>query len=343
MIVSQKNLKAFNTFGVSSIAESYVYMNTLEGVEAWLPDQKPNLILGGGSNLLLLDTIPGLTLHVGLSGIKVIDQQALRSSDRSPRIRVRVGAGVNWQQFVLYAIEREWHGLENLSLIPGTVGAAPVQNIGAYGVEVSEKIAAVHAIEYGKGPISFSPEECQFEYRDSLFKQNPDKYLITAVEFNLGGEYQPVTSYGAVAKKLESIGATQVPSPREVAHAIIEIRNAKLPSWTELGNAGSFFKNPIVSRTHFEEIVQKHPDALAYPTSAPALVKLPAGWLIDRAGWRGKKIGQVGCYRKQALVIVNHGGASGKDIHDFSQRVADDVEQDFGIELEREVRLIGEN
>ena len=331
------DLKNFNSFGVSATAAQYLRITNLDQLSSLALDKAPDLVLGGGSNLLLLDHVPGFTLHLVNKGIEVLDQETTSTNTLT---KVRVGAGVNWHQFVVYALEKGWNGLENLALIPGTVGAAPVQNIGAYGVEVAERVQAVHAYEYGNGIVQLSPEECGFAYRDSLFKQQPGRYLITAVDFCLCGTYDPNTSYGAIKDKLQENGHHEKPTPRQIAKAVIEIRAAILPFWTELGNAGSFFKNPIVDRATFESLLSKYPKMPSYPINEEK-IKLPAGWLIDQAGWKGKRIGQVGCYRKQALVIVNHGGATGQEILDFSELVKQDIQDKFNIFLEREVQIIG--
>ncbi|MEM9836263.1 MAG: UDP-N-acetylmuramate dehydrogenase [Bacteroidota bacterium] len=345
MIQTNFDLTTFNTFGVKSIAEQYLYLQNPEQLAA-LKGLAPVLTLGSGSNLLLLEKVPGLCLHVGLGGIEYLSSSKPSPTKQwgyfnGPEYLVRVGAGVNWQQFVMYALERGWNGLENLALIPGTVGAAPVQNIGAYGVEISERIKAVHVYEYGYGKRVLSAEECDFSYRNSLFKKVPGKYLILAVDFRLGGNYEPAINYGAIRKKLSALGFDEQLSPRKIARAVMEIRASKLPFYSQLGNSGSFFKNPVVSVVEYEKLKESYPDLPAYPTSSPDQVKVPAGWLIDRAGWKGKRIGAVGCYENQALVIVNHGGASGQDILAFSQLVQADVVRQFKIQLEREVQVIG--
>lgn len=339
MHIPQQNLQPFNTFGLRSIAAQYIYLHSLQQLEQLELSGPPSLLLGGGSNLLLLDTIPGLTLHMGLQSIELLARRL--DSAGQAIYTVRVGAGVNWHQFVLHSLQEGWNGLENLILIPGTVGAAPVQNIGAYGLEVAEKIVAVHAYAYGSGPVRFSAEDCRFGYRDSRFKQEPGRYLITHVDFQLGGSYQPIVSYGAVAEKLAALGYPASPSPRQVAAAILQIRLEKLPIWTDLGNSGSFFKNPIVSLTTYERLLASHPTMPSYPGPTAAEKKIPAAWLIEQAGWKGKRIGSVGCYHKQALVIVNYGGASGKEILQFSQAIQADVGKKFGINLEREVQVVG--
>lgn len=345
MITKNKDLTAFNTFGVPSVAEQYVYLERIADLDKLGLTESPELVLGSGSNLLLLERIEGLTLHVGISGIQTIKEFDRTGSSAlpfdSPQRIVRVGAGVNWQQFVLYALEKGWHGLENLALIPGTVGAAPVQNIGAYGVEVAEIIDAVHVYEYGKGHQVIKAKDCSFAYRNSRFKEEPGRYLITAVDFQLGGQFKKNVSYGAIKDRLNELGGVDNAGPQQIARAVMEIRAKKLPFYSQLGNSGSFFKNPIVGKEIYNKLLLEYPELPGYPLTDQHLVKLPAGWLIDQAGWRGKRIGNAGCYQHQALVIVNHGGATGKEILSFSEEVQASVKTKFGVLLEREVTLRG--
>ena len=273
--------------------------------------------------------MPGLTLHLRRGGIAGDDGRG----------RFLVRAGTDWNQFVRYTLARGFGGLENLVLIPGTVGAAPVQNIGAYGAEVAEFITAVHCFEYGHGPRVLAPADCRFGYRDSLFKQEPDRYLITAVAFDLSQPRALKLDYGAIPGELARRGINS-PTPVDVANCVTHIRRSKLPDWFFYGNSGSFFKNPVVPRSVHERLLADHPDCPAYPL-ADGHVKLAAGWLIDRAGLRGARRGPAGSYRGQALVLVNHGGARGRDILDFSEHVSEAVGARFGVTLEREVRVVG--
>ncbi|MEM9259122.1 MAG: UDP-N-acetylmuramate dehydrogenase [Bacteroidota bacterium] len=343
MIQSQVSLQRFNTFGLPATAERYLALAKLEQLS--LPEfkQAPKLVLGGGSNLLLLDEVPGLTVHVQLGGVKVLGaaagaKQGVGQKKNQPDLIVRVGAGVDWNQFVRYTIDQGWYGLENLILIPGTVGAAPVQNIGAYGAEVAERIVAVHVWEYGHGARALSPEECTFGYRDSRFKHESGRFLITAVDLRLNGEHELKTGYGAIQSELERLEITH-PTPADVALAVTNIRRAKLPDWFFYGNSGSFFKNPVVPHAHYERLKAVYADLPSYPIDE-AHVKLPAGWLIDQAGYKGKRKGPVGTYHRQALVMVNHGGATGREVLSFSKEVQAVIKQKFEVELEREVRLI---
>ena len=323
------NLQRFNTFGLPAVAERYLALTDTRQLSGDEFQTAPALVLGGGSNLVLLEEIPGLTVHVLMTGIE--------EADGSGRFRVR--AGTDWNQFVRYTLDAGYSGLENLILIPGTVGAAPVQNIGAYGAEVAEFITTVHAWEYGKGMVHMSAADCAFGYRDSRFKQEPGRYLITAVDFDLTVPRALKLEYGAISGELEAMGVTD-PTPRDVAAAVTNIRRSKLPDWFFLGNSGSFFKNPVVPASQYAALRQVHERLPAYPIDDDS-VKLPAGWLIDQAGLRGQGNEKVGTYEHQALVMVNRGGATGSDILAFSAHVQDTVQHKFGVALEPEVRVIG--
>lgn len=318
-----------NTFGLPAVAERYLILDDEEQLTGAAFRQPPHLVLGGGSNLLLMDRLPGLTVHVRLTGITAADGRG----------HYRVAAGTDWNQFVRYTLDRGHYGMENLVLIPGTVGAAPVQNIGAYGAEVAEFITAVHVWEYGVGPVDLSPADCGFGYRDSRFKREPGRYLITAVSFDLSRSRPLKLDYGAIRGELDRLQISQ-PTAHDVALAVTNIRRSKLPDWFFLGNSGSFFKNPVVSRATYDRLLGDHPDLPAYPIDADS-VKLAAGWLIDRAGLRGTGTDHVGSYERQALVMVNRGGATGSEVLAFSTHVQRTVAERFGVELEREVQLVG--
>ena len=341
MIQHEVNLLKFNTFGLPSVAERYLPLTDLEQLKLPEFDQAPGLVLGGGSNLLLQEKVPGLTVHMLIGGVQELGEDAgANIGVKSNDIYLRAGGGVDWNQLVRYTLDRGYAGLENLVLIPGTVGASPVQNIGAYGAEVADVIHAVHVWEYGHGARTLPPEDCGFGYRDSRFKREPGRFLITAVDFRLCRQSETVnTSYGAITKELERLGIDG-PGPADVALAVTNIRRSKLPDWFFLGNSGSFFKNPVVELTVANRIRAAYPEVPTYPID-PTHVKLPAGWLIDKAGLKGARDGKVGTYAKQALVIVNYGRASGAEVLAFSERVRATVLEKFGVELEREVQKIG--
>ena len=330
MIRHDVALGRFNTFGLPSVAERYVALTDTAQLADELFSEPPALVLGGGSNLLLRERVAGLTVHVLNAGL----------AEDDGRGRLRVRAGTDWNQLVRYTLSRGYGGLENLILIPGTVGAAPVQNIGAYGAEVAEFITAVHAWEYGVGATVLTPEACNFGYRDSRFKHEPGRYLITAVDFDLSKRRPLKLTYGAIAADLERHGITQ-PKASDVALAVTRIRRSKLPDWFFYGNSGSFFKNPVVPTSVYDALRKEHADLPAYPID-DAHVKLPAGWLIDRSGLRGAGTETVGTYAHQALVLVNRGNATGHDVLAFSQQIQDTVRDRFGITLEREVQLVGD-
>ena len=341
MIQHDVNLLKFNTFGLPSVAEQYLPLTDLAQLNTAAFEQAPNLVLGGGSNLLLQEKVPGLTVHILLGGVEEMGEVAgAKLGRKSNDIYLRAGGGVDWNQLVRYTLDRGYAGLENLVLIPGTVGASPVQNIGAYGAEVADVIHAVHVWEYGHGARTLTPEDCGFGYRDSRFKREPGRFLITAVDFRLRRHAETVnTSYGAITAELERLSIEQ-PTPADVALAVTNIRRSKLPDWFFLGNSGSFFKNPVVELTVANRIKETYPEVPTYPID-PTHVKLPAGWLIDKAGLKGARDGRVGTYAKQALVMVNYGGASGAEVLAFSERVRATVLEKFEVELEREVQRVG--
>ncbi|MGH1436343.1 MAG: UDP-N-acetylmuramate dehydrogenase [Lewinella sp.] len=332
------NLKSLNTFGIAAIAAQYVAIHHPDELSPFLPQFQANapcLILGGGSNLLLPDYFPGMVLHNCIKFIEVTEE-------KGNEVIVRAGGGVNWHEFVLWTLQQGYGGLENMALIPGTVGAAPVQNIGAYGRELKDVFLSLEALELSAGKTrTFSNQDCQFGYRDSFFKQpeNRNRFLITSVSFVLTKQkHQLYTHYGAIQEQLEH-KQIKHPSPQDVAAAVIEIRRSKLPDWRIYGNAGSFFKNPVISEVHFKQLQTQFPGIPSYPAGA-SQVKVPAGWLIDQCGWKGQRQGAVGCYKYQALVIVNHGGATAAEILAFSALIMKDVQEKYGIELEREVNAI---
>jgi UDP-N-acetylmuramate dehydrogenase len=338
LIKKNYNLAQLNTFGIPCIAAQFAEVHDSAQlmellVEAGEPEKC--LLLGGGSNVLLPDRFSGLVLHNRISGIEVVKKEG-------DEVIVSAGSGVNWHELVLWTIRQGFSGLENMALIPGTVGAAPIQNIGAYGVELKDVFESLTATELKTGTTRFfTAEDCHFGYRNSIFKKKiiAGNFYLSKIYLRIKhSNHQINTSYGAIQQQLAQWKIEQA-SPANVAAAVIAIRRSKLPDWRKYGNAGSFFKNPVIDRQQWALLQKGHPNAPHYPIDESS-VKIPAGWLIDQAGWKGKRIGKVGCYKNQALVIVNHGGATGQEIYDFSTVVATSVKEMFGIELEREVSLI---
>jgi len=330
------SIKAFNTFGVDAKANEFVAFSSVAQLEhiakQHLSLATPYLILGAGSNILFTQDYNGLILKNEILGIEVIEEN-------DDYVFVKAGAGVNWHQFVLHCIEQDWGGLENLSLIPGTVGAAPVQNIGAYGVELKDIFHSLHAFDVMQHQlIEFSNADCAFGYRNSVFKQlHKGAMVICDVVFKLTKKHVVKIGYGAIKDKLASHGILE-PSIRDVSNAVIAIRSSKLPDPNEIGNAGSFFKNPVVDKSFFEHLHKCYPDVVAYPSGSD--MKLAAGWLIEQAGWKGFHEGSVGCYDKQALVLVNFGGATGAEILVLAKKIQASVKGKFDVELEMEVNIV---
>jgi UDP-N-acetylmuramate dehydrogenase len=289
--------------------------------------------LGGGSNLLLTQDFDGLVLRNEIIGKSIVEES-------ENTVLVKIGAGENWHEFVLWAIENNFGGIENMSLIPGSVGASPMQNIGAYGVEIKDVFNHLLAYHIETGETHrFSLEECQFGYRESVFKRGlKNKYVIAEVCFRLEKNRKVNTTYGAIKQELEKNGISS-PTIRDVSNAVITIRQSKLPNPAELGNAGSFFKNPVVVESIADDLVKKYPEAPVYPAEN-GKKKLAAGWLIEQAGWKGKTVGTCGVHKLQALVLVNYGGSTGQQIYDLSTAIISDVQSKFGVTLEREVNIL---
>ena len=328
------DLKPFNTFGLSSIAERLVRVRNTDELAAYFEEgeEAPSLVLGGGSNMLLTKNIPGTTLKVELPGMAIV-----REDDE--HIYVKVGAGEVWHQFVLNAIDHGWAGVENLSLIPGNVGAAPMQNIGAYGVEIRDIFHSLEAyLTDDKCYQTFSLNDCAFGYRESVFKRAlKGKAVIANVTFRLNKHPEFNTSYGAIEAELERMGVNEL-SIKAVSDAVIAIRQSKLPDPKKIGNSGSFFKNPVIIKDHFESLQQRFPNIVGYPSGEG--VKVAAGWLIEQAGFKGKRLGNYGVHDKQALVLVNYGGATGEEIFQLSEDIIATVQEKYSITLEREVNII---
>ena len=335
-IEENKDLKAFNTFGIEATAPLFCEIHTTEELQFLFRREDlrhmPLLIIGGGSNILFTKDPEGLVVLNKIEGTEVLKED-------EEHVWLKAGAGVVWHQLVLYTISKGWGGLENLSLIPGTTGAAPMQNIGAYGAEIKDTFQELEAVKRADGSLHcFSNEECGFGYRSSVFKTTEkDKFVIATVSFKLRKQPEFNISYGAIAETLEVAGITQ-PGLKEISDAVIHIRQSKLPDPKAIGNAGSFFKNPVISEDHFRSLQQEFPAIPSYPQ--PDGIKVPAGWLIEQAGWKGYKRGNVGVHEKQALVLVNYGGAKGAELQKLSEEIQASVLEKYGIELEAEVNFV---
>ncbi len=329
------SLKLYNSFGIDAKARHFAsFKNTEELSELITLNPKlKTLTLGGGSNILLTKNFDGLVLKNEITGISELHED-------SEYVYVKTGAGENWHQFVLYCIQRNWAGVENLSLIPGNVGASPMQNIGAYGVEADDvfwDLEAYHIKE--KRVVTFTPNDCEFGYRDSVFKSKYEgQFVILNVTFQLRKKPRFKTSYGAIEEELERMGVKEL-TIKAISEAVISIRSSKLPNPAEIGNAGSFFKNPSISKNQFNLLKEKFENIIGYE-NINGTVKLAAGWLIEQCGWKGFRRGDAGCHVKQALVLVNYGNASGNQIFQLSSEILQSVKEKFNIILEREVNLI---
>jgi len=340
-IEKNKPLQTLNTFGVEARAAYFAEARSEDECRELLGDARfaalPKRILGGGSNILLTGDLDGLVVKNAISGIAV-------TNETGSEVVVKAGAGVVWHDLVMWCVERNYAGLENLALIPGLVGASPVQNIGAYGVEVKDTFEGLEALLIGTGEkLRFSKTDCAFGYRDSVFKHKlKGQCLITSVSFRLvklspGVTYRYKTEYGNVQAALDAMKASEL-SLRAVSDAICQIRRAKLPDPAVLGNAGSFFKNPSIPAKQYQLLAKQYPAMPHYP-QADGTLKIPAGWLIESCGWKGKREGAVGCHKDQALVLVNYGGAQGSDILAFAAAIQKSVKDRFGIDLSPEVNL----
>lgn len=328
------SLKPYNTFGIDVSATGFVEVATVDELKSVLfKNKQPLLILGGGSNLLFTKDFEGLAIKNNLKGIVVVEEN-------DSEVVLKIGAGEVWHEFVMYAIDNGYAGIENLSLIPGNVGASPMQNIGAYGVEVKDVITEVEAYNLKEGTIkSFSNQSCEFGYRSSIFKTSEKgNYFITAVTFKLNKQASVNTSYGAIDGELKRMEIS-APTIKDVSNAVINIRSSKLPDPKKIGNSGSFFKNPVVTEVQKNKILENYPDAPNYP-QPNGVFKMAAGWLIEKCGWKGKRIENYGVHELQALVLVNYGGATGSDIFNLSEQIIESVKSEFGIILEKEVNIL---
>ncbi len=335
MIQHNVSLRQFNTFGLDVTANALARVNSQHSLSEILEHARKNrselLVLGGGSNILFTKDVDALVILNELEGIIVV-------AENEQEVFVRAGAGVIWHELVMHCVSRGWGGIENLSLIPGKVGAAPMQNIGAYGVELKDVFHELEAqhIPTGESRI-FSNTDCQFDYRESIFKTSlKGQYIIKDITLRLAKNPSVNTSYGAIGQELEKLGV-QATTVADVSRAVINIRRSKLPDPAQLGNAGSFFKNPVVSEALAHDLKARYPGLPSY--SAPKGVKLAAGWLIEQCGWKGKIIGHTGSHRDQALVLVNYGGATGQEVLQLSESIMASVREKFGVELEREVNV----
>lgn len=333
-ILNNISLKEYNTFGVECYAKRFVSIDSFYDLQQLLKTEKDLFLLSGGSNILLTKDIEKLVVLINIKGISI-------DRENKNTVHLTVNSGENWHEFVLWCISQDYGGLENLSLIPGNVGTCPIQNIGAYGVEVKDTITKVEAIEIETGKlITFANAECQFGYRNSIFKNDvKGKYIITSVSFELTKtNHQLNTSYGAIEVALQEKKITN-PTIKDVSDAVISIRKSKLPDPKEIGNSGSFFKNPVISTEQFSQLQKEYPAIPSYKISE-ATTKVPAGWLVEQCGFKGKRFGDAGVHEKQALVLVNYANASGLEIYNLAKSIQQTVFNKFKIDLEIEVNII---
>lgn len=329
------SLKPYNTFGIDVKAKEFIIVSSLSELQSVLEKYQNNeiFVLGGGSNMLLTQDIEKSVIHINLKGIKIVNQD-------ENHVWVEAKAGENWHKFVLWTLDNDFGGIENLSLIPGNIGSAPIQNIGAYGVELKDVFDSCKAINIKTQKIkTFTNKECQFGYRESIFKgAEKGKYIILSVILKLTKRNHKIsTSYGVIENELQKNAITN-PTIQDVSKAVIAIRESKLPNPKEIGNSGSFFKNPVVSKEIFEKAQRQYPEMPFYVVSENE-IKIPAGWLIEQSGFKGKRFGDAGVHEKQALVLVNYGNATGKEIYDLAKTIQQTIFDKFGIEIEMEVNV----
>lgn len=330
-------LAEYSTMGVPAIARNFILLDDVKKIPKMLNNIKLKgeefLILGGGSNILFVDDFEGTIIKNELLGIKIIHE----SDDE---VTLEIGAGESWHKLVAHCVENKWFGIENLALIPGTVGAAPIQNIGAYGSELNDVFISLEAYDIQKNKLRvFHKEDCKFEYRESIFKRDlKNKAIITSVTIRLKKNGVLNTEYEALNAHLKNKGINS-PTIKDVFEAVVEVRKSKLPNPDEIGNNGSFFKNPVIKVSKYKDLKQSYPNMPCYPLT-DQFVKIPAGWLIDKAGWKGFRSGDAGVHAKQALVLVNYGAATGKELSELSDRIQQDIKTKYGISLVREVNVI---
>jgi len=328
------SLKKYNTFGISAFAKRFISIDSVYQLQQLLKINKEVFLISGGSNMLLTKNIEKLVIHINTKGISI-------DKEDDQFVYLTVNSGENWHDFVLWCVSQNYGGIENLSLIPGNVGTSPIQNIGAYGVEVKDTITIVEGIEIATGKlVTFSNEDCKFGYRNSIFKNtHKGKVILTSVGFKLTKKNHKLnTSYGAIETELISKKIT-TPSLKNISDAVISIRKTKLPDPKEIGNSGSFFKNPVIAIHHFSQLKKEYPSIPSYPISDTE-IKIPAGWLVEKIGFKGKRFGDAGVHNKQALVLVNYGNASGVEIYELAKKIKKEVLNKFKVALEIEVNII---
>jgi len=328
------SLKTYNTFGISLNAKRFISVDSVYQLQQLLKIEKDVFLISGGSNMLLTKEIEKLVVHINIKGISI-------DNETSQVVYLTVNSGENWHDFVLWCISENYGGIENLSLIPGNVGTCPIQNIGAYGVEVKDTITKVEGLDIKTGKlVHFSNEECKFGYRNSIFKNEvKGKYILTSVSFRLTKKNHTLnTSYGAIETELISNKITN-PTLKNISDAVISIRKSKLPDPTEIGNSGSFFKNPVIPISQFLILQKEFPTIPSYAVSDTE-IKIPAGWLVEQGGFKGKRFGDAGVHKKQALVLVNYNHASGKEIYELAKKIQKTVKSKFRVSLEIEVNII---
>lgn len=338
LIKQNVSLKTFNTFGIESKASLFIQVKNKQQFRQLLADESARgmekLVLGQGSNVLFTQDYPGLVIQNAIKGIQLL-------SENDDHVCIQIGAGENWHEFVMYCIQHDLYGIENLSLIPGTVGAAPIQNIGAYGVELKDVFLQLEAINLADGAIRiFNHDDCQFGYRDSVFKNAyKNKYAILSVTLQLNKKPIFHIDYANIKETLADMKVTEL-SIKAISDAVIKIRRSKLPDPTQLGNAGSFFKNPIIQDSRFKELRLRFPNLPSFATEKQDAIKISAAWLIEQCGWKGKRFGNIGVYDKQALILVNYGNGSGAEIKELARNIQGSVREKFGVLLDPEVNFI---
>lgn len=348
MFLENFSLKKINSFGIDVVAQYFAPFNSIEALQQLLEYKKsifPHLsfstssqsnlsqkILGGGSNILLTKNLDGFVFKNEIQGIEII-------REKSDYVYVKAGAGENWHRLVMYCLEHNLAGMENLSLIPGNVGASPMQNIGAYGVELQDVFYELEAFDLVENKlVTFNKVDCEFGYRESIFKSTfKDKFVIISVTFQLNKTPKFNIKYGAIEQELNKMGVTEI-SIRAISQAVINIRKSKLPDPAIIGNAGSFFKNPVIPAVQFKLLQSSFSNIIGYPADGQN-TKLAAGWLIEQCGWKGYRKGDAGCHINQALVLVNYGNATGAEIYDLSSKIIESVQNKFGVPLQREVNI----